>query len=381
MEIALSLSTRMNVKVNIYTPYEQKISTLTDMLVVKPVPSSLSAFKLSDIAYRLSKRLYYSRLLARRLLIKSIKLSSFLLYKKLRGLLIEDAVGAVQAEQDVTLPLALKLGEELGVPVIGDLHNISAEELVATGILRRGDKAYVEFQRCMKEWLSNVDFVCVVSEEMRQYVKSEYDIPNSRLLVVPPGGRQRRVRVTANSQNSKVVFSGTVSYREHVGLYVKSVPFIREKASDVEFYATQKGRDLGEMMELCEKLGVPMRWFWFPKEEELFRFLCECSVGVLPSSNDRARVMGTPIKLLDYMSVGLPVVANNIGGWSRIIKEEEIGILTDDDPVDFASAILRLINNEDLRTKMSYNALDAVRGKYNWDKSVEPLVRIYENFF
>jgi len=124
-----------------------------------------------------------------------------------------------------------------------------------------------------------------------------------------------------------------------------------------------------------------MSWFWFPKEEELFRFLCECSVGVLPSSNDRARVMGTPIKLLDYMSVGLPVVANNIGGWSRIIKEEEIGILTDDDPVDFASAILRLINDEDLRTKMSYNALDAVRDRYNWDKSVEPLVRIYENLF
>jgi len=91
--------------------------------------------------------------------------------------------------------------------------------------------------------------------------------------------------------------------------------------------------------------------------------------------------MGTPIKLLDYMSVGLPVVANNICGWSRIIKEEEIGILTDDDPVDFASAILRLLNDEDVRMRISCNALDAVRGKYNWDKSVEPLVRIYENFF
>ena len=381
MEIALNLSARMNTKVNVYTPYEQKISTLTDMLIVKPVPSSLSAFGLSDIAYRLSKRLYYSRLLSRRLLIKSIKLSNFLLYKKLRGLLTEDAVGAIQAEHDVTLPLALKLGKELEVPVIADLHNISAEELVATGVLRRGEETYVEFQHCMKEWLSNADFVCVVSEEMKQYVKSEYDVPNSRLLVVPPGGRSRHVRVNANSQSNKVVFSGTVSYREHVDLYVKSVPFIREKASDIEFYATRKGRDLSEVMGLCEKLGVSMSWFWFPNEEDLFRFLCECSVGVLPSSNDRARVMGTPIKLLDYMSVGLPVVANNINGWSSIIKQEEIGLLTDDDPVDFATAILKLLNDEDLRIKMSYNALDAVRGKYNWDKSVEPLVKVYENFF
>jgi len=380
-EIALSLSAKMDVTVNIYTPYERKISALTGMVNVKSVPSSMSAFGLSDVVYGLSKTLYYSRLFARRLLIKSVNLSKFFLYEKLRDLLSRDAVAAIQAEHDVTVPLAVKLGRELGVPVIADLHNISAEELVAAGILRPGDEFYVELQSCVREWLSDVDFVCVVSEEMKRYVKSEYNLSDGKILVVPPGGRIKRVGTPVNLRNNRVVFMGTVSYREHVDLYVKSIPFVRNAVENVEFYATRRGEDLGRVKRLCKKLGVPMNWFWFPGEEDLCRFLCECSVGVLPSSSDRARILGTPIKLFDYMSVGLPVVANSVGGWSSIIEEEEVGVLTGDDPEDFASAIIELLHDGDLRVKMSCNALNAVKEKYNWDKSVEPLVNAYENFF
>jgi len=380
-EIALSVSAKMDVKVNIYTPYERENSVLTDMLIVKPVPRSMLVFGLSDIAYRLSKTLYYHPLFSRKLLIKSIDLSKFLLYEKLRDLLSQDEVAVIQAEHDVTVPLALKLGKELGVPVIADLHNISAEELVAAGILRSGDEFYVELQSYMRRWLSDVDFICVVSEEMKQYVKSEYNLSNSKILVVPPGGRLRRVRTPVNLRNNRVVFMGTISYREHVDLYVKSIPFIQKGAENVKFYATRRGEDLGRLKSLCKKLRIPMNWFWFPSEEDLYKFLCDCSVGVLPSSNDRARILGTPIKLLDYMSMGLPVVANHVDGWSRIIEEEEVGILTDDNPEDFGSAILELLHDEDLRAKMSYNALNAVKEKYNWDKTVEPLVKVYENFF
>ena len=378
-EIAISVSAKMDVKVNIYTPYERKTSALTSMLIVKPIPRFMSVFGLGDIAYGLSKKLYYHRLFSRKLLIKSIDMSKFLLYEKLRDLLRQDKVAVIQAEHDVTLPLALKLGRELGVPVTADLHNISAEELVAAGILRSGDEFYVELQNYMRRWLSDVDSICVVSEQMKQYVKSEYNLPNSKILVVPPGGKLRRVRTHVSLRNNRVVFMGTISYREHVDLYVKSIPFVQKGAENVKFYATRRGEDLGGLKRLCRKLDVPMNWFWFPSEEDLHRFLCDCSVGVLPSSNDRARILGTPIKLLDYMSMGLPVVANRIYGWSRIIEEEEIGILTDDDPEDFASAILELLHDKDLRAKMSNNALNAVKEKYSWEKTVEPLVKVYEN--
>ena len=327
----------------------------------------------------MSKYMYYNRVLSRKLLIKSLELSRFLLSEKTREALSRDEVNAIQAEQDISLPLALKLGEELGIPVVADLHNISAEELVGAGILARNDGVYVELQRRVRESLSNAERVCVVSEAMRNYVRSHYDVPANRILLVPPGGRLRHEIVSRKRQINKVVFSGTVAYREHVDLFVESLPYIREEMPEAEFYATRKGEDLSKITRLCRRLNVLMHWVWFPDEEDLFSFLCKCAVGVLPSSSDVARVMGTPIKLFDYMSVGLPVVANHVGGWSELIEQENIGILANDDPKDLARAILRLLKDEDLRTKLSHNALEAVREKYNWDRSVEPLAKFYEN--
>lgn len=374
-QIALSLSTKVNARVFIYTPYEQSESVLAKNVSVKPIPNLLSLFGLSDIAYSLSKELYYNRSFCRGFLFRSIGLSGSLV-RKLCELLNKDGISAIQAEHDVTIPLALQLGDRLRVPVVADLHNISAEELVAASILENGDETYRELQSRMKEWLSRLDFVCVVSEEMQEYVKSEYHISGNKILVVPPGGRITRCKYVANP-HGKVVYMGTVSYREHVDLYVRSIPSIRETTSEVEFYATRKGEDLNRVKKLCRKLDLPMNWFWFPSEEDLFRFLCECSVGVLPSTNDKARIMGTPIKLFDYMSVGLPIVANDVGGWSRMIEEEGIGLLTEDSPADFGSAVAELLGDKDLRMKMSSNALDAIKNKYNWDKMVEPLASIY----
>jgi glycosyltransferase involved in cell wall biosynthesis len=378
-EIATSLRARLEASINIYTPYERKVRTLPGMSNVVPIPSIVSALGLNDIAYRIPKYIYYNRVLSRKLLIKSLKLSRFLLSPKTRDTLSRDGVSAIQAEQDISLPLALKLGEELGIPVVADLHNISAEELVGTGVLARNDEIYVELQRHIRECLLNADRVCVVSEAMRDYVRSHYDVPASKILLVPPGGRLRHKIVSRKRQSNKVVFSGTIAYREHVDLFVESLPYIREEIPEAEFYATRKGEDLNRIMRFCRRLNVSVNWVWFSDEKDLFSFLCDCAVGVLPSFNDVARVMGTPIKLFDYMSVGLPVVANRVGGWSEIIEQENIGLLTNDDPKDFAIAILRLLEDEDLRARLYHNALDAVREKYNWERSVEPLAEFYEN--
>lgn len=386
-EVALGLSSKVGVNVNIYTPYENQAGVLTSAdssrsrVAVKPVRGFFSVFGLSGFVYNLSKRIYYNPLFSKKLLIRSIGLSTSLLFGKLCKLLSEDGVKAIQAEQDVTLPLALKLGGKLNVPVIADLHNISAEELVASGVLKRSDDVYVELQNRMREWLSNVGFICVVSQEMKHYVATEYGVSNSRILVVPPGGKLRCERTHENPHARKVAYTGTISYREHVDLYVQSINLIREKAPDVEFYATGKGEDLNKIKALCQNLKAHVNWFWFPDESDFFRFLCSCSVGVLPSSDDKARIMGTPIKLFDYLSAGLPIVANDVGGWSAIIEQENVGILTEDTPESFSSALLKLACDESLRKKMSRNAIEAVRDRHSWDRAVEPLVKAYETFF
>ena len=98
---------------------------------------------------------------------------------------------------------------------------------------------------------------------------------------------------------------------------------------------------------------------------------------MLPSSSDLARQMGTPAKLFDYLSVGLPVAANNVGGWSSIIEKNKVGILTSDDPKQFADDIVDLLRSKDRLSQYSRNGLELVRSKYNWANSAKELIKVY----
>ena len=378
-EITAALSARVNIPIKIYSPYERKEKHLTDSVLIKPVPSLISMLGLSNTAYGLSKRLYYSRFLSKNMLERSVQFSKSILFSKMLKILKEDSINVIQAEHDISIPLALSLAERLRVPLVADIHNITSEELVATGILKQGDKAYSNFQNSMIQWLSGVDLVCVVSKEMKEYIKTRYKVTENKIALVPPGGRVLKNHTT-KLQTNIAVFMGTVAHREHVNLFMKSIPLVLERITSAKFYATERGEDLKKVKGYCKRLRVPINWFWFEEENDLWSFLYRCKLGVLPSSNDVARILGTPIKLLDYLSAGLPVVANNIGGWSHIIEEEGVGLLTEDDPKDFAAAISTVFSDEDLFARMSSNALRAVEQKFSWEESVKPIVRFYENF-
>jgi glycosyltransferase involved in cell wall biosynthesis len=224
--------------------------------------------------------------------------------------------------------------------------------------------------------------VVVVSELMKDYVAANYGVNSALISVVPPGGKPLidKKGVEKNGKAKKVVYAGLVANREHTDLFLNSMPFVLKQNSSVEFFITDKGEALGKAKKLIRYLGVEPKFFWYDDYDVVNAFLSSCHMGVLCSGNGLARQMGTPVKLFTYLSNGLPVVANDIGGWSKIIEEENIGLLTKDSPEDFAAAINRLLNDERLRRELSYNALNAVAEKYNWDKSRESLVKVYENF-
>jgi len=78
------------------------------------------------------------------------------------------------------------------------------------------------------------------------------------------------------------------------------------------------------------------------------------------------------------MSVGLPIVANYVGGWSKIIRDEGVGVVTGGSPEKFAEGIIRLLSNKEFSRKCGQRALNLVREKYNWNVSANILKGVYE---
>jgi len=231
----------------------------------------------------------------------------------------------------------------------------------------------------MSQIVSSVDLTVSLSDAMREYVLSTYDAEPSRTVVVPPGGRVLLDEYVERPEPWKVVYAGIVSYRKHVDLFVRSIRYVKDMRSDVEFYITRKGDLLASIQDLAQNLKVNPNYFWFTNFEETLRFLASCHIGVHPSTNDTSARLSMPSKFFDYLSVGLPVVANDVGGWTDIVKSNNLGRITSDDPKDFAGCITELLEDPEEIAKCGRRGIEIVKNKYNWDISAAILVENYRN--
>jgi glycosyltransferase involved in cell wall biosynthesis len=376
-ELAISLH-KLGVESYILSPYETNHS-LSEGVEVLSTGGKMQDLGLDNYFYKFSKSAYYNRFFVthfmtdRKFQDKLAKRLAVPIWKTLK----EIDVDVVQVEQDAAVPTAIEVKKKTGLPLVADLHNITSEELMAAGVISRGSDVFNKLQLLFAEYIKKVDSVVVVSKEMKTYVSKNYSLSSESIIVVPPGGRVRAS--TEKSLPLKIIYSGSVSYREHVDLFVRSMPTVRETLRDTEFYITKKGDTLKQVKKLAADLKINPVYFWHDNEEVFHHFLSSCHIGVLPSSNDLARKMGTPVKLFDYLSAGLPVVANNIGAWTDIIREENVGIVTEDNPVSFGSGILKLVENSDLLEDYRQRCLKLVRDKFNWDTSARVLLQAYAN--
>lgn len=366
-EMAKELS-KLGILNQILTPFSTDIQNFHDVSM-KLIPTIAGKLMLSDFAYRSIRKIVYNK-----------KLSNIISYDKFLqsssekiaiGLekCLDERLEILQGEQEVAALACIKIGKKTGVPVVADIHNIWPEELVATGYLKRESNAFKNLMKLEKSIVENADGIISVNEFMKEYLISQFDVDPHKISIIPPGGQvlfdiDEKLRL--KSQTKKVIYGGLVNPREHVDLFVKSMPHVYSKSPSTKFILSKKGESAKEIKSLCNSLNLKPDFYWFQSRDKARKLLKSCYIGVLPSKNDIARKLGTPLKLLEYISNGLPVVANDIGSWCSIIKDNKIGILTDDNPKDFAYGICTLLEDKELYQEIQQNILKLLNEKYNW---------------
>jgi glycosyltransferase involved in cell wall biosynthesis len=85
-----------------------------------------------------------------------------------------------------------------------------------------------------------------------------------------------------------------------------------------------------------------------------------------------------PLAVLEAMAHGLPVVATAVGGVPEQIADGETGLLVPaEDPVAIAAAVVRLLDDAELRTRLGAAAAVRVRAERTLGRQAEGLHRAY----
>jgi glycosyltransferase involved in cell wall biosynthesis len=127
----------------------------------------------------------------------------------------------------------------------------------------------------------------------------------------------------------------------------------------------------GDMKSSYEQLAVELgcsgriRFAGSVSDEDLVKEYQRAYFFVLPSIN-KCEAFG--LVLLEAMACGLPVIASDLPGVRTVFDDTEQGFLVEKDNVgDLLLKMNVLINNTDLRDKMSISSRKLTEEKYSWD--------------
>jgi glycosyltransferase involved in cell wall biosynthesis len=84
---------------------------------------------------------------------------------------------------------------------------------------------------------------------------------------------------------------------------------------------------------------------------------------------------GIQNKLLEALAMGLPCVASAAAATGTAIPDGE-GILTADEPEEFARHVVRLLRDQPFRAAMARKARTAAEANYRWETQMACLDRV-----
>lgn len=83
--------------------------------------------------------------------------------------------------------------------------------------------------------------------------------------------------------------------------------------------------------------------------------------------------------IIEAMSLGIPVIANNSGGPTEIITHLKDGILYEHTPESLATQIETLMSNKNLYESISRNAIETAHSKFGVEKYVNSVYGVFES--
>jgi glycosyltransferase involved in cell wall biosynthesis len=147
------------------------------------------------------------------------------------------------------------------------------------------------------------------------------------------------------------------------------LPQIRASLPDAQLTVIGKDPPAGLAGEGIEVTG-------YVTEAELQSYLRETAVFIVPLHAGG----GMRVKILDAWSWGLPIVSTTIGA-EGIEVQPEHDILIADTPAAYADAVVRLLKDPVLASRLGQNGRKTVLQKYNWQTIYPAWDEVYDRLF
>ena len=177
-----------------------------------------------------------------------------------------------------------------------------------------------------------------------------------------------------------ILYFGGFSAHRGLDTAIQAMPMILEKIPEAKLLLVGFGYCRKQLEDLVTDMGLGDNVIFrgYQPFEKMPTYINLCKIGLIPHISTPHVETTMPNKIFQFMMLGKPVVVSNVKPLARIIDDTQCGLIFKErDPGSLAEIIVKLAN-EDVRKKLGENGQKAVKEKYNWKKTVQALLEIYQ---
>lgn len=278
---------------------------------------------------------------------------------------------------DPELLMIAKALKGTGAKVVMDAHEDTEKQILAKPYLPSFARPIISsiFQLYEGHVLRHIDLVIAATDSICNKYKA-----NGILAIAvknyPIIGELALQDIDYSVKKAVICYVGGIS--EPRGYYeMVEAAKIGNNKFTIKFAGNLMTKEISEKVQSFS--SNTMEFFGYLDREGIKALFDESSAGLVTLHPTPNHLESLPIKMFEYMSAGLPVIASNFPFWKDIIQDAQCGICVDPhDAVAIAAAINYILDNPKRAREMGLNGQRATIKKYNWSVQAQTMLKAYD---
>jgi glycosyltransferase involved in cell wall biosynthesis len=273
------------------------------------------------------------------------------------------------------------------IPLVSEAHTVYAKELETLERNRLTLALTHLFVKRIYQWSSKI---IVITPSIGKSINEDFGISKDKIVTISngvdinlykPKNAIAIKRILGLDEKCKyVTFVGNFVRWQGLEFLLKAVPKIANKFNNVKFLLVGDGAEKQKLELLSKKLNIENRiiFIGWIDDNKVSDYINCASICVAPFMDVRNMDLA-PLKIFSYLACAKPIVTTNVGGINDLIKEIGAGVVVNQGNSDeLATALLQLLDNEELVVNMGQRGRQAIEKKYGWNQIVKIMTNVFE---